>query len=302
MLATMKFGRSESVEGKEFTLPMDHPLTQKVFSSKPRQAGCKVYVGCPVWAESKMLGIVYPKGTKASEYLSAYARQFNAIELNATGYGTPSGIEVQGWISSVGIDFRFCPKVPRQISHTNPIGKNAKELQAFLGVLKVFGNNLGPTLLQLSPHFSPDRVTQLWDLCDKWNPRYSLQLELRHADWFYESATFDPLAKELRRRKIGLVITDVTDRRDVLHQCLTASTAFVRFDGHDLHPTDFKRLDDWAIRISTWIERGLHSLYFFVHTPQKHLNPYLADYFIERLNIVAGLAVKRPTILRPYQP
>jgi uncharacterized protein YecE (DUF72 family) len=298
----MKFGRSNSVEGLTFELPPDHDLTNIVLGGKRSRRATKIYVGCPVWADRKMVGILYPKGTKPTDYLRVYSSQLNAIELNATGYGTPSDDEILGWRNSVGKEFRFCPKVPRQISHTNPIGKNDSEVRVFVTSLKLYVDQLGPVLLQLSPHFSSDRIDQLWDFCDRWDVSYSLQLELRHPSWFSESAAFQAFAATLRKRKIGLAITDVSDRRDVLHQCLTTKTAFIRFDGHDLDPSDFKRLDEWVARIASWIEDGLESLYFFVHTPEKHLNPYLADYFIDKLNDVAGLELKRPTLLRSRDP
>ena len=297
----MKFGRASDLSNLDLTLPADHPLTSAVLSGRKKR-GCEIYVGCPVWAEPKMVGIVYPKGTKPADYLKAYATQFNAIELNATGYGTPSEVEVGAWVKSVGKALKFCPKIPRQISHTNPIAKNSRELSDFLDRLPHFRKNLGPTLLQLSPHFSPDRISQLWDFCDKWDPTFPLQIELRHEGWFADPTAFASLVQQLRKRKVGLAITDVTDRRDVLHQCLTTRTAFIRFDGHDLHPSDFNRLDDWAQRSAAWIELGLESFYFFVHTPQKHLNPYLTDYFIERLNALAKVGIKRPTLLKPHQP
>lgn len=293
----MKFGRLESVENLDLPLPKDHPLTQKTLGGKPSKS-VNIYVGCPVWADRKMLGIVYPKGTKPGDFLNVYSTQFNAIELNATGYGMPSDDELLMWKSSVGKDFVFCPKVPRQISHTNPIAKKSEDVAELIRAVKLFGKNLGPMLLQLSPHFSSDRLTQLLAFCDIWDRKISLHVELRHPSWFADQGTFDDLVKELKKRNIGLAITDVTDRRDVLHQCLTTKSAFVRFDGHDLHPSDCVRLDDWAIRVAQWINAGLERLYFFVHTPQKHLNPYLADHFISSLNKQTGLEIKRPALLK----
>jgi uncharacterized protein YecE (DUF72 family) len=82
----------------------------------------------------------------------------------------------------------------------------------------------------------------------------------------------------------GSVITDVAGRRDVLHNRLTLPKAFIRFTGNDLHPTDFTRLNEWLKRIEQWQQMGLQELYFFLHTPEKHLTAELANYFIEHYN------------------
>jgi hypothetical protein len=84
--------------------------------------------------------------------------------------------------------------------------------------------------------------------------------------------------------------------RDVLHQCLTTRAAFVRFDAHDLDPTAFTRLDEWALRINFWIEAGLAHVHFFPHTPSKYLTPELSNYFLERMNDLCGLDLNLATI------
>ena len=91
-----------------------------------------------------------------------------------------------------------------------------------------------------------------------------------------------------------MVITDVSERRDVLHQRFTNKTAFIRFTANDLHPSDYARLYDWTTRIAHWVEHGLEKLYFFVHTPEKALLPELAYYFTLELNKKAKTNISPP--------
>jgi uncharacterized protein YecE (DUF72 family) len=133
---------------------------------------------------------------------------------------------------------------------------------------------------------------------NSWDRKLPLHIEMRHPGWFETNTSADDLYKLLRKLKIGTVITDVTGRRDVLHRCLTTRTAFIRFDAHDLDPTDFTRIDEWAQRIKTWIDAGLEQVYFFPHTLAKYLNPELSNYFIERMDDLCGLDLKLATIAK----
>ena len=231
-----------------------------------------------------MVGSLYTEGTEAKDYLALYSRQFNSIELNASGYGMPEDDEIKQWIKLTTPNFRFVPKVPQQIARTRPLGKNETALSNCHRSLKLFGKKLGPVFLQLHPTFKHDRLEDLKQFIEAWPKRAPLFVELRHEGWFSGSDAGEELWRYLHRKKVGTVILDVTGRRDVCHMTLTTPEAFIRFDGHDLHDSDFLRLDDWVERVARWRESGLRSLYFFVHTPKKHLNPYLAKYFIERLN------------------
>jgi len=68
--------------------------------------------------------------------------------------------------------------------------------------------------------------------------------------------------------KAGCIITDATGRRDIVHMRLSTPTVFIRYVGNNRHVTDFKRVDEWAGRLKTWIDAGIESLYFMMHQHQ----------------------------------
>ena len=117
---------------------------------------------------------------------------------------------------------------------------------------------------------------------------YPAQIEFRHQDWFTES-TFKEVIDAMKNRQIGAVITDVALRRDALHMCLTTTTAFVRFNGYGLHPSDFTRLDAWIGRLKQWLEKGVERIYFFMHQENEAHTIRLCDYFINQVNQHLGL-------------
>jgi uncharacterized protein YecE (DUF72 family) len=293
----MKFGRLTDISTANLTLPPDHPMTSEVLRKSTTPP--KIYVGCPVWGDKRFVGKIYPKGTKAKDFLKVYSTKFNAIELNATGYGIPSYADVEAWKNEVVDGFVFCPKVSRPISHVSPLAKDKAALKLFCNNMYAFAEHLGTVFLQLPPYFSSQRLPELLKFFDQWDKTLPLHVELRHPDWFENREILDTLFEAMRERNIGTVITDPSGRRDVLHQCLTTSSAFIRFDAHDLHPTDFTRLDEWAERIKQWIDSGLQQLYFFVHTPEKHLTPDLSNYFVKRLNALCGFSLRTAEIDQP---
>lgn len=77
----MEFGKVEDPAEVDITLPEDHSETKQVLSAWKAERGNsepRIYVRCAKWGRSEWLGRVYPKGTKAGDYLSFYSQQFIA--------------------------------------------------------------------------------------------------------------------------------------------------------------------------------------------------------------------------------
>jgi uncharacterized protein YecE (DUF72 family) len=278
----MDFGKLPNIDEINFSLPADHAGVNKVLGGE-RSADLKVYVGAPVWNDPGYIGTLYPSSAKTSSYLKYYARQFNCIELNATHYKIPEAATVAKWKKSVNDKFKFCPKVPQTISHAVRFEETIPEMNYFIEAVKALEENLGTCFLQLPPTFSAKGKDTLMHFLDYINP-VELSVELRHPDWFEKPDDLKELSNFLYKKKMGLLVTDVAGRRDVMHMRLTNKTAMVRFQAHDLHPTDYQRLDEWIERCKDWIDNGLETLYFFLHLHDKSHTVTLADYFIKRLN------------------
>jgi len=287
----MDFGRLKNIEQVNFSLPVDHEQNKKILN-REYTTNAKVYVGCPIWADSGWVGKIYPDDAQEKHYLRYYAHQFNCIELNATHYKIPSISTVNKWKSMVNNDFKFCPKVPQVISHAKNILEYNVLMTEFIDAIISFDNFLGVTFLQLPPHFASNRLEELITFLSLIQTPIKLAVELRHESWFTDKKAFDELSEFLMECNYSLVITDVAGRRDVLHQRLTNKTTFIRFGAHDMHASDFKRIDDWVERILYWAENGLEEIYFFVHTSDKSLCPELANYFIHQFNKKGKIKLK----------
>ena len=293
----MKFGRLEASALSQVTweLPADPRATQVLLDElPPRIQSPSIYIGCSVWTDRSFVGKVYPQGTPAKNFLKIYCQQFNTVELNTTFYSIPSVEKVKKWKEVATPGFQFCPKISRSISHSNNIDQQRHLLDIFLEAVLHFEQALGMTFMQLPPYFQPSNMAALQKLLAQIPQGFLLAVELRHPAWFSDAVAQHELFSFLQEYGIVAVMTDVAGRRDVLHQTLTTRCALIRFTGNNLHATDYTRIDAWVKRLHLWLEKGVSSIYFLLHEPEKALCADLAVYMIRQLNKVAKLQLSPP--------
>jgi uncharacterized protein YecE (DUF72 family) len=301
----MEFGKLQHIDNIDFTLPPDDPITEQLWrriKDKPIEP-LRIYVGGTEWGRASWVGSVYPKGTKSRDFLTCYGRQFKTVELNTIFYGLPTSVVVERWAAAVGDDFRFCPKFPESISHIRQLSGTEAETGAFVERMRQFGSRLGPSFLQLSDRFGPDRAGVLQQYARQLPPGFPACVELRSEEWFSSRA---PQVREtyehMLESGVGTVITDVAGRRDVLHMRLTTPTAFIRFVTNSLHPTDYQRADAWIDRIGVWAAKGLREVYIFVHSPEELTSPEMMKYLINRMNERYGISLPVPNLVNGGRP
>ena len=293
----MKFGKVADPSAIDFRLPAD-PMATAVNLMRLGDASraFHVYLGCTGWSMKEWVGKVYPPGTKSKDYLKQYALQFNTIELNTTHYRIPSPELIDRWRDESTADFRFCPKVPQQISHSKDLGTTGDQIDFFCDAVLGLEDRLGCCFIQLPPYFGFDRIGLLRRFLECWPDAVPLAVELRHESWFETEDRQGKCFELLAEKGVSAVITDVAGRRDVLHMYVTTAATMVRFVGNGLHPSDYRRIDDWVRRLENWHEQGLHTAYFFTHEPDNVLAPELAAYMSEKLGGLGPVRSRGPKL------
>lgn len=279
----------------DLSIPADPKSTAEVLkkAKKNQPKPPIIRVGGAKWGRKDWVGKIYEKGTKEKDFLEHYAKVFDTIEMNSLFYRIQPESVIKGWVSKVGNDFLFCPKFYQGITHIKRL-KNAEEFtNIFLKSISGFGEHLGPSFLQLADNFLPKNFDILAAYLKSLPKDLDLFIEVRHKDWF-EKENRDKLFDLLQECNMGWVLTDTSGRRDVLHMQMPVPRVFVRYVGENLHPTDYKRVDDWAKRIKKWKEGGIHAVYFFIHQREELYAPELAKYTIETFNKVCGLNIPPP--------
>jgi uncharacterized protein YecE (DUF72 family) len=241
------------------------------------------------------VGKIYPPKTPEKKYLDHYVEHYNSIELNATHYKIYGEAGIAKWAEkAAGRDFKFCPKMYQGVTHRGSLaGKDFITNEFFRGIL-AFEQQLGPIFIQVSESFSPKRKEELFDFLRRLPRDLCFFVEVRHPDWFAQTAIRQELFETLRGLQMGAVITDTSGRRDCAHMHLTIPKVFIRYVGNSLHPTDYTRVDAWIQRMGYWIEQGVEELYFFMHMHDETYSPELTVYMVDKLNAAYGLDLIKP--------
>jgi len=282
----MNFGAEfENYTEQIFALPHDNEMNHAVLSEGKGTGD--VYVGLERWGTKALIGTLYPSNAKSKEFLSLYAQHFNCIELNSTHYGVPEESAVKEWVGKVADHFLFCPKYLQSITHSSLRDADAFT-EPFMQGLLHFGKKLGPLFLQFSESVRPGSFSKkLLDYLRRLRTSYPEQqffIELRHPEWF-EPNVWSPFIKELKKLKVGLVITDTPAIRYVLHMTLTIPEVFIRFVCLGNHPQDAIRIDQWKAKLEEWKKLGMERAFIFLHIQDE---PQIAS-FAKRVQQLFGI-------------
>lgn len=259
------------------------------------------YIGCAVWGYKDWVGELFPPGSKSTDFLSLYSRRLTTAEGNTTFYATPAVETVKRWASETPEHFRFCFKLPREVSHEGPLATKGKATQEFIDRMAPLGERLGPFFLQLPPGYRADKIEDLERWLAAWPRDYRIAVEVRYLDWYAEPAERTLMAL-LERYNAGRVVMDVRpldagplpgadvdlqrarDRKpDVpMHPLRSSDIALIRYIGHPKPELNAPLLDEWAKRVAQWLSEGTE-VYFFCHCPDERRSPALCRDFQHRL-------------------
>ncbi len=157
----MKFGKTETPELIDFTMPKTHPDTEVLLGKTKSNDPFKVFVGCAKWNKQDLKNF-YPRGTK--DELSYYSTQFNSIELNATFYRIFPAETYQKWYDKTPSGFKFFPKMTNEVSHLRRMNDKVYAIaDRYLEVTSLLKEKLGTIFLQMHNNFGPknwDRVVR----------------------------------------------------------------------------------------------------------------------------------------------
>ena len=274
------------------------------------------FLGCPSWNEPAWRGSFYPSDLRPADTLSHYAATFNAVEGNTTFYARPAPQTLQRWAEQMPEHFRFCAKVPRDISHAGDLREHFSATADFLKLLAPLGARVAPLWLQLPASFGPQRLAELLAWLDEFAER-AIAVEVRHPAFFARGEEERLLNRQLQARGVERICLDsralfACTSRDpaVLHaqakkpRLPLRPTAFstspqLRFIGGPDLEANQVFLEPWLDKVADWIGQGL-TPYVFLHTPDNHLAAAQALRFHaglgERLPGLPALAQREPEV------
>jgi uncharacterized protein YecE (DUF72 family) len=144
----------------------------------------ELYLGTGGYSNDDWLGLLYPLGTKPTDYLKVYTEHFNAVELNSSFYAIPGLKAFEGMVKKSESKVRFSIKIPQEMTHKRDADDELyKRLFESVQPLRDVGM-LGPFLAQFpySFHRTPENRIYLKTLVDKFTHE-KLAVEFRHGSW-----------------------------------------------------------------------------------------------------------------------
>jgi uncharacterized protein YecE (DUF72 family) len=272
----MHFGRVADDKDLDLSLPLPGKRTEG-FLKLPHQGRGLIYCGAPIWSCKDWSGTVYPPGARPAEYLKYYAKHYSTVELNSSFYSIPTPAQVRLWKHEVGPEFRFCPKMAKDLSHS--LHKLDRDLlNQFVTMLESFEEHLGLPFMQLPEWYAVDQFPALEAFILQWPKGLPLAIEFRHPTWFQGPMLLDPVINFLYKHSLATVITDTPGRRDVVHMSLTYPSLLLRFVGVFPSKNDEIRLKAWLDRLEDWAHAGMDSIYVAVHQARNGSIPQTIDF------------------------
>lgn len=219
-----------------------------------------LYLGTSGFSYSDWVGYFYPRGMPRREWLSYYAREFNALELNSTFYALPRISSVEAMVSKTGEGFLFSVKAHQEMTHQRQ--SDTAVFAAFVRVLQPFidAGKLGCVLAQFPYSFGFSRHNQ--DYLELFRDRLQdlpLVVEFRNTEWL-QPEVFD----WLRSYNVGFCCVDEPQLPKLLPPIaeVTSDIGYVRFHGRNAakwwqHDHAYERYDYTysAEELEEWLPR-----------------------------------------------
>ncbi len=214
----------------------------------------EIRLGCQGWNYAAWVGPFYPARTRATDFLTVYARAFNTVEVDSTFYATPAAQTVRSWASRVPDGFTFALKLPQEITHENRLRRSEALLQRFFEVARELGPKLGPVLMQLGPDFAPSELPALAAFLPLLPRDLRVAVEFRQRGWIN-----DGIVALLAEHHVALALADARFiPRSVMLKLADRPTSdfmYLRWMGPDREIADYSRVQhDRTKELEAWLK------------------------------------------------
>ncbi len=264
------------------------------------------YLGCPMWANEQWRGLLFTDDCPASDFLAQYSRYFNAVEGNTTFYANPLPTTVTRWSHQAAADFRFCLKVPQQISHQLTGSERFSALQHWLQLMEPLQQQTGLLHLQFAAQQLVTADPELPELLRQLRQFAACAVEVRHPALFNKGAAEQALHTLLRQAGAERVVLDsrslfatppstaaLTEAQRKkpkvpVHVTALGPQPMFRFIGVSELAANRPYYQPWLHKMAQWLSEG-KTPYAFFHTEDNASSPLLARQFAQELAELTGI-------------
>ncbi|EWH08916.1 hypothetical protein DS2_14944 [Catenovulum agarivorans DS-2] len=272
-----------------------------------------------MWTHPQWQQNFFPDNTSSANHLAFYSQIYSSVEGNTTFYALPNAQTVQRWADTTDEQFKFCFKLPQQITHQNKLKHSDVEMETFLQTLAPLfkRNKIGQIIVQLPPYFAYADLANLRHFLHQY-AELDLAVEVRHPDFFNKTHTEKALNQLLITSKVNRVLMDtrpvhsqaptseaIIDAQKKkpkvpVHLIATAEQPMVRYIGCSQLADNLKFIQPWLKHFKTWLEQG-KTPYLFIHTADNAQVHQLAQIWLDELKKHLGYSVYPDTLTKTIQ-
>ena len=205
------------------------------------------YVGTSGWSYPSWKPGFYPAEAKPADFLAHYARRFQTVELNTTGYRLPAEGQFERWAAQTPPGFTFAPKLNAY---------RTSDLATFEERVRRLGDRLGPIRAVIGSKRDEGLLALILGSLD---PELRIAFDFRHDSW-------DGVEGELPANAV---------RVDDLEA--PAGFRYLRFRDP---PYEDAELGEWAERVRPLVEDSVDVYCYFRHEDEPTA-PRYAERFLQ---------------------
>jgi uncharacterized protein YecE (DUF72 family) len=221
----------------------------------------QLFAGTSGWAYPSWKPDFYPQKLAQKKFLSHYATQLNAVEVNFTFRQLVKETTLQNWLAETPADFRFTIKAHQVITHIKRLKETEEFVQRFLGTIEPLAtvSKLGPVLFQLPPNLKVDHEL-LRAFLNSLPKRLPAAFEFRHASWFVNETY-----SALKEHDAALCVAETEEM--TTPEVATSGFVYYRFRKPNYSPDERSAMVD---RIQQHLGAGRDVFAYFKHeeTPE----------------------------------
>ena len=211
-----------------------------------------VYIGLSGWSYPGWKDGFY-RGVARKDWLPWCARNFSALEINASFYRLQKRETFARWRAQTPADFRFALKANRYLTHNRKLSNAPSAIALERERASALGEKLAAVLWQLPANYHQhgERLAAFLAALRAW-PEVRHVIEFRHASWFV-----DAIAEQLSAYNVAVCQSDAADWP--LWERVTTDLVYVRLHGHTrtyASAYSLRSLQRWAERILDWSRSG----------------------------------------------
>jgi uncharacterized protein YecE (DUF72 family) len=216
------------------------------------------FIGTSGWTYDHWKGHFYPQDLPKKSWFDYYAREFQAVEVNATFYRSFKDQTYHNWRQRAQQGFGYVLKAPQLITHRKYLLDVDDDIHTFYRSCSLLQDKFEMILLQVAPN-TPYDLERLQAALSAFPDPGRVAVEFRRSEWL------TPETMSLLR-SVGATICNVDSPQQRITNYLTSKRAYLRLHGRNrwyVYNYSEAELSEIAELARNMVRTGARRVYIF---------------------------------------